>query len=393
MPMSPRVAGALLSLSLVLTSCATGDAPASSPPVVGPAAAIGSEPPVEALPLEGQPLPSSDLPAAETAMIFDQLAIWDPDAGDIPAVTFLAPVGWAAEGNVIWTHEWSRLAQLQTRVSDPQSGITIEWLPLQDFVWVESRGFDAPIGGNYMGKAYVPPITDPAQFVAEFWMPGPLAHLRQATLVDVQQVPAVAAEFLRLFGAPADVAAYKLRYEYTWDGRPWEEEVSFALLFAPGQGVTFWYVQFATAVRAPLGGIAANQGVISTVLASRTTTPEWEAVYRTVQSLFQQGLQQQIEDTRAFGEALAQYRAETHALQQEVTAERQASQDRIAELRQEVLGGVDTYVDPVNQTLVQLPVGWQNYWVNERGQYVAADAGFDPNTVLGPGWQQLTPRP
>lgn len=70
-----------------------------------------------------------------------------------------------------------------------------------------------------------------------------------------------------------------------------------------------------------------------------------------------------------------------------------ASQDRIADLRREVLGGVETYVDPVNRALVQLPVGWHEYWVNQRGDYLTSDRpGFDPNTLNNGSWQQLTRR-
>ena len=83
----------------------------------------------------------------------------------------------------------------------------------------------------------------------------------------------------------------------------------------------------------------------------------------------------------------------SQALQQQVTDERNASQDRIADLRRESLGGVETYVDPVSQELVQLPLGWNEYWVNPQGEYLTSDTpGFDPNTVDNRGWQLLQRR-
>ena len=113
-----------------------------------------------------------------------------------------------------------------------------------------------------------------------------------------------------------------------------------------------------------------------------------------MQQLFTKGIQQQMADTVAFGRALAQNRAEIQALQNQVTAERQASQDRIAELRRETLGGVQTYDDPVSGAPVQLPVGFNTYWVNQQGEYLTSDqAGFDPNTLNDGFWQQLQPRP
>ena len=168
--------------------------------------------------------------------------------------------------------------------------------------------------------------------------------------------------------------------------------MSFALLWSSANGVTSWYVNFADTVAGPRGSLDQHQGLISTILASRITTPQWEATYRLVQQLFYQGLQQQMADTVAFGQALARYRAEIDALQAQVTQERQASQDRIAGYERDILGGVENYDDPVNGGIVQLPVGWRDYWVSPRGDYVTSgDPGFDPNTPSDPGWQRLQP--
>jgi hypothetical protein len=59
-----------------------------------------------------------------------------------------------------------------------------------------------------------------------------------------------------------------------------------------------------------------------------------------------------------------------------------------------VLAGIDTFVDPVNQRLVQLPAGQGTYWVNAQGEYLASDRpGFDPTTEVGGTWTLLQARP
>jgi hypothetical protein len=325
------------------------------------------------------------------SLVFDPYVVVDPMAGGVPALAVLVPQGWQANAGVQWLPEWIRAAFLQTQVFDPATGIQIDWLPIQDFMYFPPPGgFQVPVGGNYQGKAYVPPITDPAQFVSQMWAPSTLPELQSATLVDVQEVPQIAQEFLSGFGGPGEAHAYRMRYQYQQGGQAWEEDLHFALLFSGDQNLTSWYVNFAYTVRAPAGLIDANAGVISTIVASRTTTPQWEATYRMVQRLFTQGIQQQMADTVAFGKALEAYRNEINALQQQVTAERQASEDRMAELRGQTLEGVQSYSDPVNGGLVQLPVGWDEYWVNEQGEYLASDVpGFDPNTMNDGVWQQL----
>jgi hypothetical protein len=385
---------ALASASALLLAACTASSPRGGDviPLAPGATPLAVQPVTDARPPDGGQPQQLNTPD-DQAMVFNPMAVWDPQAGNIPALTFLVPEGWSAEGSVTWMPFWSRLAHLHTRIVKDETGLVIEWLPIQDFIWFEApAGFEIPLGSNYQGKAFVAPIVDPAQFVSQFWGSGSLAHLQDATLVRVDQVPAAAQEFLNQFGGTGEAFAYRLYYQYDFGGQPWEEEVSFSLLYTGSQGITSWYVNFATAVRAPMGGLAANAPLVSTVLASRVTTPEWEGIYRLAQHLFRQGLQQQMADTVAFGRALEQYRAETQALQQQVTAERQAAQDRIAELRQEILSGVETFDDPFTQQPVQLPVGWNDYYVNDRGQYLVTESGVDPTSVAGPGWQRLEPR-
>jgi hypothetical protein len=340
-----------------------------------------------AAPGGGQPSDGGD----EATIRFFPIAISDPFAGNLDAFVFLVPDAWQYEGSVQWLPEWVRAAFLQTRISDPVTGTVIEWLPIQDFIYFQApAGAEAPLGGNYQGKVYLPPITDPAEFVAQFWVPGALAHLQGAQLVNVEQVPAIAEEFVRQFGGPADAFAYRMRYAYQQDGQAWEEDVSFALLFSGTPELTSWYVQFAYTVRAPQGELDRNAGVISTIVASRNDAG-CEATYRPSQ---RSSHRHPTADGRHGGLSDAgRYRAEIAALQQQVTKERQASQDRIAELRRETLGGVETYSDPFTGAPVQLPVGWNEYWVNDRGEYLTSDqAGFDPNTLNQGNWQRLERR-
>lgn len=377
---------ALLALLVALTACGGGGTrsadPSSNLPAVGGRGSAGG-----GLGSGGLTAPSTDI------VRYYPQRIVDPMAGNVTALTFLVPEGWAYQGNVQWLPDFERAAFLQTTVSDPATGLTIDYLPIQDFIWFEApAGLSAPIGGNYQGKVYLPPITDPVQFVAQFWATA-LPQLQGLQPVSVESVPAIANEFATGFGGPADAAAYRLRYAYQRDGAAWEEEVHLALLFSGSPDLMRWYVNFAYTIRAPQGLIDQARGITSTVIASRDSTPEWEATVRQVQKLFTQGIQQQMADTQAFGQKLAEYRAEIQALQAQVTAERAASQDRIAELRRETLGGVETYDDPVNGGSVQLPVGWNEYWVNEKGEYLTSEqAGFDPNTLNDGTWQRLQVR-
>jgi len=375
---------------------------------VGPTPTLPTSPPAQPTPTlptapmtttpDPEPLPPAQPtaprpPASSALMRFQPHTFVDPAANGITAFSVLVPAGWQSNGGIQWLPFWSRLAFVQTHVSDPVTGVSVDWLPIQDFIsFTPPAGATINIGDNYQGKAFVPPITDPVEFVRQFWMPNDLAELQGASLVSIVEVPTVAREFLDGFGGPGEARAYRMRYAYTLDGRPWERDVSFALLFSGDANLMSWYVNFAWTVAGPQGSIDATASLVSTIVASRTTTPEWEGNLRLVQQLFYRGLQQQMADTVAFGRLLAQHRAESQALQAQVTAERQASQDHRAQVFRETLVGVQTYVDPVNDTLVQLPIDWNQYWVNGEGEYLAVETpGFDPNTLNDGTWTPLVP--
>lgn len=368
-------------------------APAVSiPTVTVPGVATSVAVPTQATPAPaGAPTEPGQLPA-DQAITFSPLVVTDPALSDQAAFSVLVPEGWQASGSVQWLPYWSRQAFLQTRVYDPATGLTIDWLPIQDFMYfTPPAGFSVPIGGNYQGKAYVPPIYDPVQFVHDFWMGDSLSHLQGATVSFVEDQPAIAQQFLAGFGGPADAGAWRIRYEYLSNGVPWEQDVMFALLWSGSDPVN-WYVNFAATVGAPKGELDRQASLVSTVLASRMSTVEWEGDYRLVQQLFYRGLQQQIADTQRLVELMAQYRAESQALQQQVFDERQASIDARNEVFRETLGGVQGYDDPVNGGVVQLPLGWDTYWVNEQGEYIAvSDPNFDPNSMNDGVWTPLQP--
>lgn len=386
------------------SSGATGSSSGSGPVAV-PAATPLPDPAPGADPTSGSvPTPLPDpvpgggpgTDAAANGVVFTPYSFNDPMARGITAFSILVPRDWRVTGSIQWRPLFARAAQVQTHVEAPGLGVTLDWLPIEDFIYLQAPpGLSAPIGGNYQGKVFVPPITDPVQFVQSFWMPGVLAELQGAQVESVTPRPDIADVFLRQAGGQGAAFAYRIRYSYDLNAQPWERDVSFTLHFVgDASTVASWFVYGAHTEAAPAGQLDQYHPLLSTVMASRTTTPEWEATQTLVAKLFYQGLRQEIANEAAFGQLLTQYEQQTAQLQQQVIADRQASEDHNAEVFRETLGGVQAYDDPVNGRPVELPLGYQTYWVNEKGEYLAADqASFDPNTLNDGTWQRLTPRP
>lgn len=119
-------------------------------------------------------------PPAEERVVFNRVAIRDPDVNNIDGATLLLPEGWNLEGGFVWMPLFSVQANLLVRASDPQTGAAIETLPLQFYVWPMQMVVPMQIGTNYLGSVLMPPPRTPVEFVQNIYMQGPLQHLRGA---------------------------------------------------------------------------------------------------------------------------------------------------------------------------------------------------------------------
>lgn len=107
-----------------------------------------------------------------------------------------------------------------------------------------------------------------------------------------------------------------------------------------------------------------------------------------------QGLaQQNLQQSMAMGQQLADHRAWSQATWAQFTAERHQAQDRQAFEWGQAMAGSQRYDNPVTGQPIDLPATQQAYWIHpESGQIVGSpDPGFDPRSPSDPRWQRLTP--
>ena len=361
-------------------------------------AALGTAP---AQPSAQSPPPPTKLPPKPLAVgspalgtiKFTQQTIRDPAANNVPAVTYLLPQGWQSQGQIVWLHEFSVLANLRLRLGDPKAGLTIEWLPTQHFSYTDQLPGLLQPGANWMGAILKAPVSDPVQFVEDFWVPRVLPHLRRLRPTAREDYPRLAQQAIA--NNPGWRAqTVRLRYAFEQQGKPCEQDVYFTLAYAPvNSGVAMWNVQQACSCLAPQGGLDAGTALIKTVIANTSFTPEWLATFSVVQQLRRQGLQQQMADTAAFGRKLQDYTAHIQKLGQQLHEERMKSFDRIAESQREYLGGVETYTDPYQRQGVYMPAGYKDYWVNQQGEVVLSEqAGYNPNVGDTHDWRKMERR-
>jgi len=330
--------------------------------------------------------------ASGQTMKFNKVSIRDPMVNNIDSASLLVPEGWKLEGGVVWMPLFSMQANLLVRVSDPKTGASVDMLPAQQFNFPTQNmgGLAMQPGSNWMGSVLLPPPRNAAEFVQTVYIPGPLAHLRTARLVKADDMPKLAEIASR--GVPGNLTfqCARLRYAYDINGRAWEEDVYTTLTFSPQNGWTAMWWCSAYAMRAPAGQLDAMTPILTVPVQSTRTTLEWYAMLEEVRKVFRNGQIQGQQDQIRFQQQWTQYRAQATAAHQQAWQERQASQDRQNFAVREILGGVETYKNPFESHAVQLPHGYNNYWVNAQGTYVmTSDPNFDPRPGTTDDWRRM----
>ena len=341
----------------------------------------------------GSPKAPTDL-AASGGLKFTRLSVKDPGIGNIEAVSFLIPAGWKAEGGVHWFRDYSVLANLLMKVADPQTGATIEFLPIQNFTWLTQMVVPMQPGTNYLGNILYQPIGDIAQFIQIFYVPGALRQLQNARIVTHEDLSKVAAQVAQMQGGQSTARSGRVRYEYQAGGQSWEEDVYVTLVYTPMPSGTLWSVKSAYSFRAPKGQLDRLTPVMNTTVNTLRLSPDWYGGYMYVQKLFFDRMNQGIRNAGAISDTITRNSEEIRRMYSDSYRQRCQSQDRISRSFSEYIRGVETYHNPYEDRPVQLPSGYTHAWVNRSGEYILSpQAGFDPNVGSNIEWRRLEKSP
>jgi hypothetical protein len=323
-------------------------------------------------------------------VVFNRVAIRDPQVNDIEGATLLLPEGWRLEGGFVWMPPFALQANLLVRAHDPQTGAAVEILPMQHYVWPMQMAVPMQIGQNWLGSVVMPPPRNAVEFVQNVYMQGPLQHLRGARLEGVEDMPQLAAELARAQGMGQTVHVTRLRYSYNFGGRGWEEDVNFTLTFEPSDGMIVMWYGAGNAMRAPAGELGRMRPLLDVPVQTLRFTLDWSAALHHARKVYQQGRAEHMHRVGELGIMLTQHRDEMRRVHQQTYEAQQASQDRISFARREVLGGVQTYVNPFNSRTVELPAGYRHNWVSDDGQVICTDEEmFDPQQGDRRTWQDM----
>lgn len=322
---------------------------------------------------------------------FNRVAIRDPWVNNIEGATLLVPDGWRLEGGFHWMPHFAVQANLLIRVSDPRTGASAEALPAQHYVYALQQMPEAiPLGANWLGSVHLYPPRHPAEFAQAVWMQGPLRHLAGARLERTEDLPQIAAARERALGGSWKVWATRLRYSYQYAGHGWEEDIYPTLSFDQSDWRIMLWTGSGAALRAPAGKLDALTPTLLVPMQSVRLTLEWSAMLEYVRQMFHKGQQRLLANQKWLGQQWAQLREQVSEMHRQVYEEQQASRDRQSFAMREALGGVETYVDPYQGRALELPAGYQEYWVNSQGSVICSETpGDDPRRDGTTDWHQM----
>ena len=101
-------------------------------------------------------------------------------------------------------------------------------------------------------------------------------------------------------------------------------------------------------------------------------------------------MQQNLQNSVAYGEAARQYRDWSQKNWQQVTDERNASTDRKSFAVRENLGGVQTFANRYGSQSVELPMTHRYYWTDRQGRMVGTDdPSANPNVGSTGEWRKM----
>ncbi len=347
----------------------------------------------------------------KVAKIFDNQG-WGPG---IEAARMLLPTDWRTEGEVRWVGGNlgcpANMIQAQFKATAPDGITGIEIMPGYVWQWssdpsnqkiiqqqaAQKMGCEAgPVIGaaDYLRTRIIPKMRPGARIVGSEPLPA-LTQSKQAEM-ETNNSMLLKAGYIRFL--KADSAS--VRIAYTQNGQQVEEVLSTTVevtakptpnsaALMRGQMVQSenyysMYAENVFAARAPAGKL--DKKLIATIVASTRVDARWaNAVGQVLVNMGNAQLKGAMDRQKIWHDAQQQISATITATYQH----QQAVQDRAAAQFDQVIRGVETYVNPSTGQPVELTGGYNRAFTNGLGEYILADSpSFNPAALNG-NWTEL----
>jgi len=350
--------------------------------------------------------------AAETTrhqIVLHKYVVTDQQGFGGEVFHLLVPKDWKFSGGVSWNVNKIPPEAITTyTITSPDGRSVIEQFPAVYMFWSDNAMLQQ--AHMQMGFTVLQPMGA-ADFLKNAYL-----HYRRPNALDVRVVDSQNLQELAQYSVQvnqymdrvfAQISPpqfpYELRsdaahvkFEYTEGGRKFVEDftavidylvIATSSLYGPVQSVNWTPV--VSSFRAPAEDFDRNIMAYKIVVASRQDNPRWGVEYtRLAATLTREQLRQQ--------EAIFQRMQQIHKTLTEIDdmiyegyQRRSAAYDHMFDNYIQGLRGVETYRDPVNNSDVEIPVGYENAWTNGIDYVFSDSPNFDPNVSSNQNWHKM----
>ncbi len=329
----------------------------------------------------------SPAPAAGRMVKFLKHEVRDREGTGLVAATYLVPKDWAVQDHLSWEYrDCFNPIRYSAKLQSSDGAMKIEVFPDIAASWSM---------GPYGTQGVRPPanVKEALRQFVNSVRPG-----RKLKILSEKVIPGSSTPPTQMGGSmtQTNTAGGILHVQYQEKSRPVEEEfyATLTVVKVASQGVVYlesnvWTLSGLCSCTSPGRTLEDCRKFVLMIRSSTHLELPFYNRYVQVQKLLQDQAYARIYQAGQLSRIISQTNDQISQSISDSYWDRQRSNDRINEQFSDYVRGVDRYSDG-SGTVTQLPSGYTNAWVNNRGEYLLTDqTGFNPNVEFNEDWKPL----
>ena len=326
-------------------------------------------------------------PTKADVMKFIKHEVVDNQGTHLVASTYLLPEGWTAQDQLYWEYNDATVPIRYKGIFKSADGS----MGIQSYPDVRATWYTGPSGtGGYPAPS---DIVTGLKDLVKAERKGLNYRITDQKIIS-NSGPQNGAQQSSQWVSHSQTGVVKI--EYQQNGQDVEEEFYGQLdvtdMRTPsvmGEMKTIiWSASNLYSCRAPKGSLEDCRKIALTAKSSaRLSLPFYNRLAQVIQ-LLSNHVYQQIYQAGQISKIISQTNDQMIANIDASYQQTQKANDHVYDQFSDYMRGVDRYNDGGSQ--IQLPSGYTNAWVNDRGEYLLSNTqGYDPNTALNGNWKEL----
>ncbi len=322
------------------------------------------------------------------------------------AFTMLVPSDWQSEGSIKWILDNPAMPVAgEFRTWKPNGAEEFHFFPNKAFFWSDNPMIvqTFPPGSRYFGAMVHYPLG-PIDALKEIALVEFRSGVENLRVVSEEELPNVVKSFETgtdpSTGVVTSAEGGKIRVEYTLNSVQMEDEfyciiqsqdIPVQTLYGSTRNIN-WYMTYLESFRAEKGKLDSEAKMFQTISYFARTDVNWLNKYNQVVDYLIQRQIRQIQSLGQLSSIVSQTSNDISDANFEAWQHDQSIKDQLGDELSNSNLNLQSYTNPFDGSMVDLPSGYSSVWTNRLGDYAFSDsAGYNPNLESNQDWQQMSP--